>query len=140
MVRAITRFRSTRNIRKPGSLQEFGNGLAKQNRRLGQGFVGEIQSQKVNMFKLYLNWFSGKSGCSGLVKLGIAALLGFVATASWAAPANDNFANAIKIAGNNGKTNGATLGATLQLGEPMTPASAAGRQLVQVDRTCFGNH
>src|ERR1039457_2296057 len=54
----------------------------------------------------------------GLVPLGLYAWIGLSSTATAAAPANDNFANAIAISGIWGTTNAATTAATAEPGEP----------------------
>src|ERR1035437_954 len=58
-------------------------------------------------------------GRLGLIPLGISAWIGLASTASGAAPPpNDNFANAIVIAGFSGTTNADTTAATAEPGEP----------------------
>src|ERR1017187_8737706 len=54
----------------------------------------------------------------GLVPLGLYAWIGLSSTATAAAPANDNFANAIAISGIWGTTNADTTAATAEPGEP----------------------
>src|ERR1035437_7403469 len=54
----------------------------------------------------------------GLVPLGLIAWIGLSSTATAAAPANDNFANAIVITGFGGTTNADTTSATAEPGEP----------------------
>lgn len=66
------------------------------------------------------------AGNTGLVKLGLVILAGLTANVGWAAPVNDNFANASLLIINNtnlwGSTNGTTLGATAQ--PPSEPSHA----------------
>src|ERR1035438_1681820 len=61
----------------------------------------------------------------GLVPLGLIAWIGLSSTATAAAPANDNFANAITISGFWGTTNADTTAATAEPGEPAHAGAAA---------------
>src|ERR1019366_8546207 len=61
----------------------------------------------------------------GLVPLGLYAWIGLSSTATAAAPANDNFANAITISGFWGTTNADTTSATAEPGEPAHAGAAA---------------
>jgi hypothetical protein len=65
----------------------------------------------------------------GLVPLGLFAWIGLAATATAAAPANDNFANAITISGFWGTTNADTTAATPEAGEPAHAGAAAANSI-----------
>ncbi len=65
----------------------------------------------------------------GLVPLGLFAWIGLAATATAAAPANDNFANAITISGFWGTTNADTTAATAEAGEPAHAGAAAANSI-----------
>src|ERR1039457_1315510 len=65
----------------------------------------------------------------GLVPLGLIAWIGLSSTATAAAPANDNFANAIVITGFWGTTNADTTAATAEPGEPAHAGAPAANSI-----------
>jgi uncharacterized repeat protein (TIGR01451 family)/uncharacterized delta-60 repeat protein len=69
-------------------------------------------------------------GRLGFLPLGICVWIGLAANVALAAaPANDNFANAFKISGGSGSTNGSNVGATAEVGELNPSGIAAGESV-----------
>ena len=80
-----------------------------------------------NLLKNYLgnilSWTGGR-------KLGAVALIGLMAATGWAqTPANDNFSNAGAITGAVGTTNGSSVGATSEPGEPVIAGDGGGKSI-----------
>ncbi len=81
------------------------------------------------MRKLQLNCLGKILSWTGGLKLGAIVLLGLAATTSWGAPANDNFANAHVINGNQGSVTGTTVGATSEPFEPVDAGVGGGKTI-----------